>query len=489
MILLGAGSASPSAVLASGGTHGQSSAWASNLWLGDATSGTGTTLADVRTSIGANTSTTVNLTGAGVGVALIDTGVAPVDGLPAAKVVNGPDLSFESQASGLRYLDTYGHGTHMAGIIMGNDPSTGTKGIAPGVKLTSVKVGTSSGAVDVSQMIAAIDWVVAHRNDDPANPIRVINLSYGTGGNPTSWTDPVQYAVEQAWLKGIVVVAAAGNGGNGDLIVADPANDPYVISVGAGDTKGTTVANDDDLASFSTLGGTGRNVDVLAPGKSIISLADPGSNVDVSYPAARVGATLFRGSGSSQAAAVTSAAVALLLQARPTLTPDKVKDVLHVTGVDVSGLAGGRGIREINLAGALNYTSTYVQTWMKSSGTGKLEDARGSSHVTHDSASLTGEKSVWGNLNTATWAPKSGNQTAWSAGVWMGFRVAGDGWTGTSWASKTWASATWTGNAWDGVAWTDPTWTGHYWTGHYWTSGAWSGHYWTSDDWSAAYWG
>ncbi|MEV0569933.1 S8 family serine peptidase, partial [Dactylosporangium sp. NPDC050588] len=168
--------------------------WASSAWLGSSTGSAGTTLATVRSAINASTGAAAGLTGAGVGVALIDTGVAPVAGLPASQIVNGPDLSFESQDPDLRYLDTYGHGTHMAGIIVGNDPTTGTVGLAPKAKLTSIKVGTANGAVDVSQMIAAIDWVVAHRNDDPANPIRVINLSYGTGGTPNSWSDPVQYA-------------------------------------------------------------------------------------------------------------------------------------------------------------------------------------------------------------------------------------------------------------------------------------------------------
>ena len=100
------------------------------------------------------------------------------------RVVNGPDLSFESQSAGLRYLDTYGHGTHMAGIIIGNDTATGTKGIAPDVKLTSIKIGTANGTVDVTQAMAAVDWVVKNRNYDPANPIKVISLSYGTGGTP-----------------------------------------------------------------------------------------------------------------------------------------------------------------------------------------------------------------------------------------------------------------------------------------------------------------
>ena len=182
--------------------------------MGTTTSFPTTTLADVRTIIGASSGAAAKLTGAGVGIALIDTGVAPVPGLPATQIVNGPDLSFESQSPDLRYHDTYGHGTHMAGIMVGNDAPTGNVGIAPEAKLTSIKVGTSNGAVDVSQIIAAIDWVVKHRNDDPANPIRVINLSYGAGGIPALLDRPAAFAsVEQAWKAGIVVVAAAGNTG------------------------------------------------------------------------------------------------------------------------------------------------------------------------------------------------------------------------------------------------------------------------------------
>src|SRR4051812_29527481 len=216
----------------------------------------------------------------------------------------------------------------MAGIIVGNDTATGTKGIAPRAKLTSIKVGTANGAVDVSQMIAAIDWVVSHRNDDPANPIRVMNLSYGTGGMPDYWADPVQFAVEQAWKAGIVVVAAVGNSGGQ---MSDPATDQFVLNAGSAATQGTVSPADDTISTFTSLtysGGANRRTDVLAPGEAIVSLRDPGSNIDRSYPGARVGTTLFRGSGTSQATAITSAAVALLLQGRPSLTPDQVKNLL-----------------------------------------------------------------------------------------------------------------------------------------------------------------
>jgi serine protease AprX len=468
--------------------QGTSSNW-SGIWSGSAGTGTPSTLATVRSAIGADTGTAATLTGQGVGIALIDTGVAAVPGLPAAQVVNGPDLSFESQSNDLRYLDTFGHGTHMAGIMIANDTATGTKGLAPKAKLTSINFGTANGAVDFSQTIAAIDWVVAHRNDDTAYPIKVLNLSYGTGGNPAPWTDPVQYAVEQAWKAGIVVVAAAGNAGS--TKITDPASDQWVIAVGASDSKGTATLADDTYATFTNTDPT-RPVDVLAPGVSIQSLSDPGSNIDVTYPSARVGTTLFRGSGTSQAAAVTSAAVALMLQYKPSLTPDQVKYYIQQSRVWPTTMQAqqyGVGFLSVNAAIAKMTQTASKQTWSNSSGTGTLEAARGTSHIVNGTATLSGENTIFGPMSTTAWAAKAATKTTWSGGVWMGWRFAGDGWTGTSWASKTWASATWTGSPWGGGSWIDPAWSGRYWSGRYWSSGAWSGRYWSSDDWSSAYWG
>jgi serine protease AprX len=479
-----------------GPAMGMSSAWAANLWSSTTTTGPATSLADVRTVIGAGAGTTAaNLTGQGVGIALIDTGVAPVAGLPAAQIVNGPDLSFESQSASLRYLDTYGHGTHMAGIIVGNDTATGTKGIAPKAKLTSIKIGTSNGAVDVSQTLAAIDWVIKHKNDDPANPIRVINLSYGTGGNPSPMSDPVAYAVQNAWNNGIVVVVATGNQGNAQQ-VTNPAMHANTIAVGATATKGTLSTSDDDMATFTNARtpDQGKAPDLLAPGVSLLSLRDPNSNIDLSYPLARVGTTLFRGSGTSQATAVTSAAVALLLQYKPSMSPHEVKSYLMMsrtyrsTGLaatyDTGFLNVKNAIAKIN-AGAANPP----MDMMWSDGTGQLELGRGTSHVTINGVQLTGERSIFGPFSSATWATKSAARTSWSGGVWMGWRFAGDGWTGTSWASKTWAPAKWSGTAWNGSSWIDPNWSGHYWSGHYWSGHYWSGHYWSTDDWSAVQWG
>jgi serine protease AprX len=148
-------------------------------------------------------------TGEGVDVAVIDTGTAP--GLAGTgKLVNGPDLSFESQAPNLRYLDTYGHGTHMAGIIAGRGAgavagryagdTTNFLGMAPDARIVSVKVADAMGAADVSQVIAAIDWVVQHKNAGGLN-IRVLNLSFGTNTAHPYTIDPLCHAVEAAWKR------------------------------------------------------------------------------------------------------------------------------------------------------------------------------------------------------------------------------------------------------------------------------------------------
>ena len=187
-------------------------------------------------------------TGQGVGVALIDSGVTPVDGLTTpGKVVNGPTSPSNRRVPSLEYLDTFGHGTHMAGIIAGRDSavtsvsssdSTHFLGMAPNAQIVSVKVADALGQTDVSQVLAAIDWVVQHQNDNGMN-IRVLNLSYGTDSNQSYVLDPLAYAAEQAWLHGIVVVVAAGNDGNWSNGLDDPAIDPYVIAVGASNTENT----------------------------------------------------------------------------------------------------------------------------------------------------------------------------------------------------------------------------------------------------------
>jgi serine protease AprX len=223
-----------------------------------------------------------------------------------------------------------------------------------------------------------------------------------------------------------------------------------------------------------------------------VSLRDPGSNVDTLFPIARVGDSLFRGSGTSQATAVVSGAVALLLQKRPSLDPDQVKALLKASAIPLtSGVGATQHIGVINVANALKKSALDgFQSGTEGSGVGSLDGSRGGVNVVKDTHALKGENSLFGAFNAPIWADEAAYETSWRGGVWMGWRVAGDGWTGTSWASKTWASATWAGGAWDGSGtWTDSSWSGHYWSGDSWSGHYWSGHYWSSDGWATAAWG
>jgi Subtilase family len=304
-------------------------------------------------------------TGQGVDVALIDTGVSPVPGLDGpGKVVYGPDLSLESQAPNLTNLDTNGHGTFMAGLIAGNDstltapysaaPASAYRGIAPDARIISLKVASADGGVDVSQVIAAIDWVVQHAHD-PGFNIRVINLSYGTESTQPYAVDPLAYAVEQAWEHGIVVVAAAGNTGSTSQGLADPAYDPYVIAAGSVNTMGTSDIKDDVVATYSATSancrGGCKDPDLVAPGSHIQGLRVPGSYIDLTHPEGIIDGRYFRGSGTSEAAAITSGVVALLLQEYPDLSPDEVKKLLTDSAQKVPGSdPHTQGHGEINLS-------------------------------------------------------------------------------------------------------------------------------------------
>ncbi len=445
--------------------------------------------------------------GSGVDVALIDTGVVPVDGLAyPGKLVQGPDLSFESQSPDHTRLDTYGHGTHMAGIIAGRDDAasdvmaskdTSFLGMAPGARLLSLKVGDYQGSVDVSQVIAAIDWVIQHKNDNGMN-VRVLNLSFGTDSTQNYRLDPLAYIVERAWKSGIVVVAAAGNDGAG-VLLRDPAISPFVIAVGASENNVTQKTSDDVIASFSSCGTPERHVDVVAPGKSILSLRNPGSYADTEHPEARVNERFFLGSGTSQAAAVVSGAAALIIDQRPDITPDQVKRLLKATADRIRGeslLCQGAGV--IDLKEALTTRTPDVrssaQTYLPSIGNGLLEAARGSSHVQHDGVVLVGEQDIKGSL----WHPwctlgldlkANCASTYWQGGDWNGTTWSGTTWSGTTWSGTTWSGTTWSGTTWSTIDWSGTTWSGTTWSGTTWSGTTWSGTTWSGADWLGSEWG
>ncbi len=418
--------------------------------------------------------------GRGVDVALIDSGVAPVPGLDAPDQLGpGVDLSVDLHA-GLGTTDTFGHGTHMAGIIAGRDPgpdpavSPGVRtrflGTAPDARVVPVKVADSRGTTDVSQVVAALDWVVANAHSDGRN-VRVVNLSFGSDSRQDYRLDPLAAAAERAWTAGIVVVVSAGNGGRAGL--GDPAYDPYVLAVGADDTAGTAGVRDDAVPRFSNRGDGTRGPDLLAPGVHQQSLRAPGSRLDRAYgDRARVGDRFFRGSGTSQATAMVSGAAALLVAQRPSLTPDQVKRLLTSTARRLPGVPAevqGAGLLDVAAASLAPAPSSAAarQTWDRSYGRGSLDAARGTpgrlvGRITGEVgdygaerlAQTTDPATIAAGVAASVGALTSLQPThLFSEGVFAGTTWDGTTWDGTTWDGTTWDGTTWDGTTWDGSAW------------------------------------
>jgi serine protease AprX len=364
----------------------------------------------------------------------------------------------------------------------------------------NVKVGASNGAVDVTQVIAAIDWAVENAKDPKLN-IRVITLAYGTDSLQSSTVDPLAYAVENAWRKGIVVVAAGGNDGRPDKTLANPAYDPHVLAVGAMDSAGTVSSADDTVPDWSTRGTNARHVDVVAPGVSVLGLRVPGGVSDDNNPQARVGDRFARASGTSQATAVAAGEAALILQKYPWLAPTQVKQLMMNTAGSILStlpIFGGSGL--VNLRAVLNdpvnsllgtvgglLDSLVGPRW--GSGTGSLEKSRGSFHVGEGTTELRGEADIFGRAwSSYTWSRQTAGGSAWSYGSWRGERLAGDGWQGRSWPTATWPHADWTGASWTSGSGPAKTWSNGSWTAQTWSAQTWSAQTWSAQTWSAQTW-
>jgi serine protease AprX len=459
------------------------------------------------------------VTGQGVTVALLDSGTAPVAGLSdPGKLTYGPDLSIEGNGV-LIDQDTYGHGTHLAGIIAARDSAALTArtipaldpsvqlGVAPDADLLTLKLATTDGSTDVSQVIAALNWITEHQTSQDGSKVRVVNLSFGTDSLQPYQLDPLAAAAENAWRHGLVVVVSGGNGGQYAGRLTDPAIDPYVLAVGASDGADSVAGwNKPVVASFSSSGTAQRHVDLLAPGTSIVSLRDPGSFVDVNHPEGLVSGDttgrMFRGSGTSQAAAVVSGAVALLLQAHPELTPDQVKAALVGTATPVAASAIRAGAGQLDISAALNAVENagdggvrstnalkakVVQSFPISTGQGSIQAARGGDILVDPiGLPIMGEVDIQGNRwNPTAWWAASSTLTSWSGGMWMGATWTGSGWEisadgllSNRWNSNRWNSNRWNSAVWDAMSWSSNRWNSDRWSALQWVALLWSATAW-----------
>ncbi len=364
-----------------------------------------------------------NLTGAGVDVAIIDSGVIGVGPRGGEnKLVRGPDFSEDGWIPELRGLDTFGHGSHMAGIIAGDDPATGYRGIAPGARLVSVKVSGADGLTSLVRVLMALDWVRRHRDADGLH-IRVLNLSLGVDAKRSYVSAPLAYAAEQLWNRGIAVVAAAGNQADETGRLDLPAADPFVIAVGASDTADTADTADDTVADFSSRDAT-RPPDFVAPGTHVVSMRVPDSTLDTEFPAARIGDNYFRGSGTSQATAVVSGLVALLLQARPGLTPDQVKALLKAGAVNLPADVSADGAGRVYLARSLALATPSQEAAAQ-----------------HFQPAVMDLRVLWQELwdeSTGTSSPVGVGENGWKGRRWSGIQWSGRRWSGRRWSSNDW---------------------------------------------------
>jgi hypothetical protein len=285
--------------------------------------------------------------------------------------------------------DDNGHGTHVSGIIAGNGYDTygARAGMAPAANIVSLKVLDDHGGGYISNVIAALDWVVANHT---LYNIRVVNLSVGAAVTESYLTDPLTLAAKRVVDAGVVVVTAAGNLGKNPKTgapqygaITSPGNAPWVLTVGAYSHMGTISRADDQVAPYSSRGPTAKDFlakpDVVAVGTGVASLSVPNSlfyTTKASYLLGGVASSvlnLLQGpvtgllgtsdsqtkpylslTGTSMAAPMVTGTVALMMEANPRLTPNLAKAIIEYTAQRYPGynsLTEGSGF--LNTEGAV----------------------------------------------------------------------------------------------------------------------------------------
>jgi serine protease AprX len=383
--------------------------------------------------------------GEGVGVAVIDTGIQ--GDLPdfrvsqsdsTSRVIADAVVNPDATTPG----DTYGHGTHVAGLIAGNGWNRSTSdstygqyvGVAPAANLINVKASDDKGNATTLDVIDGLQFVVDHKDDFD---IRVVNLSLNEAKPSSYKTNPLNAAAEAAWNAGIVVVAAAGNRGTApDAVQYAPGNDPFVITVGGVDDKGTPDATDDTAASWSSTGTTKdghAKPDFLAPGAHMVSTLAKKSAIASMCPNCVVDGAYFRMGGTSMATGVASGTVALLLDKHDDWSPNEVKSAILNNLRQVPGVG-----MELDAEAAFKAKKK------------ELDDPNSfapNTYLNPSTGAIDYSRSSW---SRSSWSRSSWSRSSWSRSSWSCSTCIDEGdevdssrssWSRSSWSRSSWSAS------------------------------------------------
>jgi serine protease AprX len=369
------------------------------------------------------------VTGRGIGIAVVDSGVTPSADFGPRLV----QVALDGQTGSLD--DTVGHGTMVAGIAAGDSGDGRFIGIAPGANVYALNISRDRG-VYTSDVITALKWVFdnAHTYN-----IRVVNLSL-TETVPSSYKDSLlDLAVERLWASGVYVAVSAGNRGPGQIDYA-PANDPLVETVGAFDTMDTTGGKDDTIAPWSSGGTTVDGFakpEIVVPGRHIASPLPSGTYLDSVAPTAnKIVGGYASINGTSFSAPQIAGAAAILFQEHPTWSPDNVKWLLTAKpGPKPKNSTVG----SLNLGPVYDFSSTPGRA---NQGVPALVCAPGNACLTGSTVASTWDSSSW---NSSSWNSSSWNSSSWNSSSWN----ATADWDSSSWNSSSWNSSSWNSTSWN----------------------------------------
>jgi serine protease AprX len=378
-------------------------------------------------------------TGAGVTVALLDTGVSDTPALNRAsgRLIDGVDVTSLGDGNDGTptgpLTDGYGHGTFMASLIAGGPvPGSGdlALGIAPAADVVVVKVAGRSGRTRLSEVLAGLDWVATH-----AAAIQVVNLSVSVASPtaPQYGSDPLTAAVEAVQAAGVLVVAAAGNTANQ---VGDPGIDPQVLTVGSADI-GHHDAEVSDFSGSGTVAGVVKP-DLVAPGEHVLGEIAPDSVVAKQNQGQQDSYGLMRGSGTSEATAVASGAAAAYLSAHHRADPLAVKAALRGMAEPLCSWGSG--------AGLLALTSS---------------DAQCNSRHDRSGVNVATDPTGEAGFDASSWQANSwlhGAWVSWLASSWSASSWSASSWSASSWSASSWSASSWSASSWSASSWSDADW-------------------------------